>query len=524
MRAFRVLGLVLWGCAGGLGGCRSGIRDVSLGADRLPAFYISPSGSDAADGSRASPWLSFAFALPRLGPGDTLVLLDGTYELTSSGPAHVLCGEGAENGIAGAPITLKADNERRAFLAGDGRSPPLLLSNCAYWTVEGLRVEAADNDDADVVNDNGLALNGRSSGSVVVLDGSSDHVVLRRLLAGRPNRARHSHVLRIGGLSNSVLVEECELYDFHHNAFEGWRAEGLVLRRNYAHSRDTVDAGWTTSAPLTGDAGFLLEETSGALLENNVAEGVARGFVLKGRQEEDGAEALVGPTDPGDNRLLGNIALPSAEAFVLESRCGGQASCPPSQLVRDTTLSDDVALGGTIGLWSIGARATQVTRFSAFETDQGVALEQGSDNAAALPTSFVSSSLASGFRESGFSALQQVDWRFERCGAFGLTDSAFSPEDAHVTLPALEEPQLGACRVYVPPTSPLYAAGEGGLSIGASLVNRYEDGRLGSAPLWDAVTGAFTCGSAVEGVNDDPASSCSGVHERLPVGAACRVP
>jgi hypothetical protein len=68
-------------------------------------------------------------------------------------------------------------------------------------------------------------------------------------------------------------------------------------------------------------------------------------------------------------------------------------------------------------------------------------------------------------------------------------------------------------------------AGAGGADIGANVLRRYRDGVLTSERLWDATTGAFPCGTTVAGVNDDPARTCIGVHERLHVNAnGCAFP
>ncbi|MBI2557718.1 DUF1565 domain-containing protein [Candidatus Woesearchaeota archaeon] len=42
-------------------------------------YYISPTGSDSNPGTSASPWKTFAFTIPKLKAGDTLILKDGTY-------------------------------------------------------------------------------------------------------------------------------------------------------------------------------------------------------------------------------------------------------------------------------------------------------------------------------------------------------------------------------------------------------------------------------------------------------------
>ena len=84
-------------------------------------FYLSPSGSDSALGnSSTSPWKTFKFAIPKLSPGDRLILLNGTYNGWNSGYPDIRCHGNAKNGTAAKPITMKAENERQAFLKGNG--------------------------------------------------------------------------------------------------------------------------------------------------------------------------------------------------------------------------------------------------------------------------------------------------------------------------------------------------------------------------------------------------------------------
>src|SRR5690606_9730211 len=98
---------------------------------------------------------------------------------------------------------------------------------------------------------------------------------------------------------------------------------------------------------------------------------------------------------------------------------------------------------------------------------------------------------------------------------------AFEPATApEIVAPTSGDPELGGCLAYVPASSPLYATG-----VGARVTHRYEAGTLTDVPLWHPVTGAFACGAVVPGINDDLATSCIGVHERLHVGTPdCPLP
>src|SRR5262245_6876764 len=105
-------------------------------------YYISPNTSLASDSnpgtSTSAPWATFAFAIPRLFAGDTLILLDGTYTRTGTGHPYIDCSTTAHHGTSATnQITLRAQNERQAFLQGSGPAVFVIYA-CNWWTVEGL--------------------------------------------------------------------------------------------------------------------------------------------------------------------------------------------------------------------------------------------------------------------------------------------------------------------------------------------------------------------------------------------------
>lgn len=77
---------------------------------RGPAYFVdSVRGNDANDGSRAKPWRSLNHAIPRLKPGDTLVLRGGRYY------EHVLI---SVSGTAKKPVTIRSHPGELAILDG----------------------------------------------------------------------------------------------------------------------------------------------------------------------------------------------------------------------------------------------------------------------------------------------------------------------------------------------------------------------------------------------------------------------
>src|SRR5262245_8965211 len=92
----------------------------ALPAPQGTVRFISPSGDDVNPGTREKPVKTFAGILPKLGPGDALVLLDGEYKRETTGLLKIVCGNEIRSGTPEARIFLRADNERRAWIHSDG--------------------------------------------------------------------------------------------------------------------------------------------------------------------------------------------------------------------------------------------------------------------------------------------------------------------------------------------------------------------------------------------------------------------
>jgi hypothetical protein len=515
------------------GAALDGLGDASEAAadgPPLPVLYLSPTGDNGNPGTRARPWRTFAFALPMLSPGATLVLLDGTYDGGTSGYFNARCdvtGTNAPDGTAAARIVVRAEHPRAAWIRGDASGPPFYMDNCSYWSIEGLRVTSDDFMNAPDTPD---------AGSVVFLGPNNDNVILRRLLASHPNRYKHSHVVRIGDGSHDILVEECEVYDFHHNAFEATRSDTVIFRRNYVNARATfasdLAGGYASVDSARGDYGFLLEETRFAIVENNIVENTYAGIGIVGRYTGFPADQPPPASDPLDfNRVLGNVVYHAATFGIrLESRCSSnQVPCTESvRIVQNTELTDDVVVGGSVGVSSAGAVSTRVSQVTVIGAESGLVFAKEPQNQGVTSSSMTVDSLVVDFQTTGFRAEGENDWSFDHCAgapASGTTAPLYQPDDAHVASRIATAPDLGDCLVYLPAGSRLRGAGSGTRDVGAGVLDRYEGGVLTTKPLWAPGTGAFPCGDIVAGVNDDANTSCIGVHTRLHVNAAgCQIP
>ena len=476
---------------------------VATEPDPQVMFYVSPDGDDGAAGTREAPWRTPAHAVAQLAPGHTLVFLDGEYAFDTTGGLDIDCAGDAVHGTAADPIRVIAQTERRAFLRGGGDAPPVRVRNCSYWHIEGLRAESRDRE-------------GLSGDDDIVSVVDSSHIVLRRLLLSRTNRMLNSRALFLYRTADS-LVEETEVYDFHDTGLSLHSSERIRVRRCFVGSRDYpyVTAGdplypsgtaTVDGAPPSdgGHGGMHLSETDDCLVENVVTErGI--GFISYTFSSSS------------NNAIVGSAALEPAYGFLAghSDEAGVEA--------RGLRLENVVSIRGTYSAFFLrGQDDARVTNGSAIEASHaGYSFDDPYPDSPSAST-YCTNCLSTRNESTGFSVQEQVDWEVRSSTTFG--DGREYLDDSNVVDPVNVDPELGGCLVYLPEGSPLRGAGADGADIGANVLYRYRDGGETDVPLWDH-DGRFPCFGVVEGVNDDPSTSCTGIHERLHVGTAdCPLP
>lgn len=474
--------------------------------------YIGPSGDDTAPGTRDAPWGTFAFAVSQLQPGMSLVVLDGTYVPETHGMLDVSCTDRtATTGTMDAPIFVRAENERRAELRTGGRAVGIGIDGCAHWRVRGLHVSGED------------APGSNASIHVYIRDASE--IELRRLLVNTDNRYRGAPLMYTPG-ADGLLLEECELYDFSGVAIYGPGAARLVIRRSYFHGRSradlpecvadgTPDEPECTSFSGGSDDGVVLGD--GALVENAVFEEAGIAITASGKEDVvvvgvaaiGGVHAMVFGHD-ADGGFATRIRVEDVVGVGVEHRVVYLRSVEEAT-VRNVTgvecagavLSD---LDGGQPCAETGCHLDGANLLSLGGTGTGLSMADGNGGTV----------------------------RFSNAHG-NATD--YSPSDDPIDDEAgywqqclnVPDPRIGTgadqCLAWVPADSPMSGAGLDGADIGGNLLYRWVDGELGTEPLWDPETGAFPCGVAVAGVNDDPAISCIGVAARLHVATAgCPLP
>jgi hypothetical protein len=468
-------------------------------------YYVSPSGSDASAGTSSAPWKTFKFAIPKLRPGDTLVLRDGTYNKSNSGYPQVICastGSNAVSGTASQRITLRAENERRAFIAGDGSAYPLEMISCAYWTIQGLRLEGGDFQASSLLNGHTVSIS------------NSNNITFRRNLVRFNNRYKNGNIVSFSGSTDS-LIEENEVYSFHRSGLGGGNSN--IYRRNYLNSRGRTDiaGGYTSTNSTRGDAAYIFYPSSNNLVENNISEGSENGFHV----------VAIGLAK--NNRFYGNISLNDLYGGSTTARGSGTNLTPVDNLFENFVAT----AYANVGLNARGARNTQCNNCSflgSTSSINGVAANVSSSNPGdGGPYSiFGTNILARTHNGTGVIITKDINqWAFQAINSFAGTPNYNPASSSNYTNKQSIDPQLGACKVFIPEGSPMKGAGKNGADIGANVLYRYQNGVLTSQPLWDPQTGRFPCGATIPGVNDIVGSSCFDVHKRLNVNAnGCSLP
>lgn len=496
-------------------------------------YYLAPGGSDSASGTTASmPWRTFGFALPRLQPGDTLLLLDGLYtqettglpylncDSTRSAPKHGPRPSTSMRGTKESPITLKAQHERKAHLKGSGTNV-VQLDNCTYWTIEGLYVSNID-----------VQVSGYEGSGIVTNMGSN--ITVRRTLVYGPNAWFNSHGIALYG-TDATVVEENEVYYFTRHGIlfgtGGGRANhGAVVRRNYLHSRGhgSMSGGYTCPGSCEnqrGDEGISAYPANNLLVENNIIEEVTAATTIQCKN------------DCARNTYYGNIALHSG-GFSGGAR-GEAYPNTPQQMPTDEVYEHNIVVQGD-GWYANGCRVCKNSQWRnnsilgivpggtklgmLFDNSCGSACGEGGDGQL---TGYITNQLIVNPQGAAFDFHGMTDWSVTYARVYGASTASTPPlTDAHYQHITTTDPGLGACLVYIPSGSNLKGAGEGGKDIGATILYQYQDGVLTTTPLWHPQTGVFSgCGAIVPGVNDVAGQSCRDVHARLNVGTnGCPLP
>jgi parallel beta-helix repeat protein len=501
-------------------------------------FYLATDGKDEHNGqSPDHAWRTFMASIPKLEAGDTLIVRNGTYNASNSGYPNIDCTT-AKKGTRERPITIKAENERQAFIRGDGSATPFYMSGCAFWVIQGLHLENVNN-----INQRG------DRDAIMVFKNNVDYLTIKNNLIAKTNQDGTSntnymnqHAILLQG--NNSLIEENEIYWFHRHGIILTNSSGNTVRRNYANSRGCSPTGcnkqWTgpqcpngvscnicAVACDKGDSAYIMYTGANAtnnVFENNISEGNGTVLFFNGHY-----------TNNDGNQAFGNISLHDDYGIQVEE--GRQEEGNPNWIVKNALVRDHVVIEPKKIGFPIGNHSMTVDGLTVLNTSGccggGIGfiakpqVQSGSlCSGGGCTFSFTGNKLLiMGSASSGIRVDSTItNWSLTKVNALNNNpnyNATSSGQCANCTGHAQIDPSLGSCKVRIPTNPSLLAADLGG--IGAKAVHQYVNGVLiTAAPLWDASNSYkfVGCGATVTGLNDRSGDSCFDVQVRLNVGPA----
>ena len=484
-------------------------------------FFIATNGNDQNPGTQSQPWKTWAFALQQLSPGDTLIAKDGIYDVANgAGFPSIDCSGDYANGTVADPITVKAENERQAIIfkeSQQGDLPAFDILHCSDWVIQGLTLMREPQN--DVVNGGGQLFRAVSS----------DHLTIRRLLSYQVDTWECGAGIYIFDTTNS-LIEENEIYAFHRHGLQLRGGTNNEIRRNYAHNRGVE----RVSSACSDESTLFLSYTSGEnIWENNIAENDDRhGFGMVSDTvfdlDQDGIIDGNYVHNGGGNKWLGNISLNSetTAGLILGTKTPYGGADVEDEYVENHVAyqNSPVSVPGHASLMiqsPINVMFKNITSIQSTGCFWSGTDSQSPDNAFSLHGENLLCIRSQGGSEIALQpAVRNSDdtWSIDYLNWYrDLGEPVWPPSEPgfFLTNDFNIDPQMGGCVAWIPTSSPMKGAGKGGADLGANVLYKYEDGILGSDPLWDWDGSFLGCGAIVSGLNDSAGESCFDVHERL---------
>ena len=423
-------------------------------------YYLSPVGSNHANGlTQSHAWATFAYADSRLQPGDTLLIMDGTYDqkirVTHSGTK------------TGGYITYKAQHNFKVILApsvdtgkstievfscpgcGGGWDNPVL----GYIRFEGLIARSIGENSA-------LWL---ASADNAPINEMTHHIIVKNCGFFGSAQETNSAVVALGNNLRDTLVEDIFSYGISRKAGSAFGCLRVTVRRAVMRYDYWEGDDYKPNDPRTTFSGY---NTQDSIFENMIVVDTAE--TPAGYDSDRGAFAAAGNETPAAlsgsarNKYLGLIVLNNHGNGV---ECNGGSGDPNENLIFKNIFS-----------WN--------------NMDDGYALNiQGNDSGSSYSYITAGHSFV-GLRFDPYPHApithESLTHSFAVNNTFGwyYGEGQIDTFEHNTRIGSPEEDDVEA--VYAPDISkrlldPVMVAG---YERGATIVNRYVDGVLTSTPLW----------------------------------------
>ncbi len=434
-------------------------------------YYLSNSSvlcSDSYTGNYSNPWCTFSKAYSVMQPGDTLIVMNGTYYSTSP-PMN-------KKGTEENPLTFMAEFDGRAILNGGTD----FLGN-SYMEFTGFKF-----------NNTISAINIQSNGTVNNSDGTSHHLTFKRVAIQCNILATDSSCVALSDGTHNVLFEDFWVwgggrYTAYCYGGPGGNQENLncydnTFRRGILRQGPTESGGGNPQASLTMYYG------SNNTIENVIAlDSIPRSqssnaiFYITAHSEVLAPTSTSPPPGSTGNRFYGIISLNTlGSAFYLDC---GDAMCENNSL-ENSVLWDTSGPGITGSSQYEGASCNNTladhntVAFAGNETNAADGFSPYQCYNLTLTNNAFYFNTQYGIRYSGGSSLTNNSYNGYYNNTAGAR-SGYSPGLGDITT---QDPGFRYI-TRIEGNSPYKNAGSSG-DIGANILYQYENGVLTSTSLW----------------------------------------
>lgn len=417
------------------------------------SYYISTSGNDNNIGSFNSPWGSFSHAMNIIQPGDTLYLMDGTYNESLNITV---------SGTEGNPIIFKALNDGAATIDCDYSAIPIKIpgiktSRKSDITIEGIVAK-------------------ESSGNVVEI-AYSDRITLKRVSAYDTDYNVKKDVFLLY-YSDSVLLEDCVASGWGRDMYMIQSSNNTTIRRCFGMWK-----GWYDSENVGGDNWIIqLYGSSDCIVDNIV------GFKHPSAEAVDHGGGVVWcnnwNVDASRNDYKGCVFIDfSAFAFWVASK---------NHLIEDNEIINCVSIDCSRGFFQRGDDNLLVNHVTLTgTTNESFALSEfpydAKDGDYKIYGRVKNSVFKDGSVGFGISTTENViglDHDFNNLHDITTDYSGTSPgPNEKFEIPYFDTTTYGNGAYLIRPQN-IREDGEGGVGIGAEVLYRYQDGVPTNIPLW----------------------------------------